>query len=43
MSTDDRQPVLVGVGQITQREPDPSAALGPLDLMAAAAAAHPLA
>lgn len=35
----DRQPVLVGVGQITQREPDPKAALGPLDLMAAAAKA----
>jgi acetyl-CoA C-acetyltransferase len=35
----DRQPVLVGVGQITQREPDPRAALGPLDLMAAAAKA----
>lgn len=35
----DRQPVLVGVGQITQREPDPRAALGPLDLMAAAARA----
>ena len=29
----------VGVGQITQREPDPRAALGPLDLMAAAAKA----
>jgi len=39
MSADHRQPVLVGVGQITQREPDPSAALGPLDLMAAAARA----
>ncbi len=37
--TDDRQPVLVGVGQITQRESDPRAALGPLDLMAAAARA----
>ena len=38
-ATDDRQPVLVGVGQVTQREPDPRAALGPLDLMAAAARA----
>ena len=34
---DDRCPVLVGCGQITQREPDPSAALAPLDLMALAA------
>ena len=39
MTSADRQPVLVGVGQITQREPDPRAALGPLDLMAAAARA----
>ncbi len=38
-AVDDRQPVLVGVGQITQREPDPRAALGPIDLMAAAARA----
>ena len=30
-------PVLVGVGQVTQREADPRAALQPLDLMAAAA------
>ena len=30
-------PVLVGCGQITQREADPRAALAPLDLMAAAA------
>ena len=36
---DDRQPVLVGVGQITQREADPRAAAGPLDLMAQAARA----
>ena len=34
---DDRCPVLVGCGQITQREPDPRAALAPLDLMALAA------
>jgi acetyl-CoA C-acetyltransferase len=39
MSAADRQPVLVGVGQITQREPDPRAALGPVDLMATAARA----
>lgn len=32
-----RMPVLVGCGQITQREPDPAAALSPLDLTAAAA------
>ena len=32
-----RIPVLVGVGQVTQRESDPQAALQPLDLMAAAA------
>ena len=37
--TDDRQPVLVGVGQITQRESDPRAARGPLELMADAARA----
>ena len=35
--TDDRSPVLVGCGQTTQREPDPRAALAPLDLMARAA------
>ena len=35
--TDDRTPVLVGCGQTTQREPDPRAALAPLDLMARAA------
>ena len=35
--TDDRTPVLVGCGQVTQREPDPRAALAPLDLMAHAA------
>ena len=34
---DDRCPVLVGCGQITQREADPRAALAPLDLMAQAA------
>ena len=32
-----RIPVLVGVGQLTQRETDPQAALQPLDLMAQAA------
>jgi acetyl-CoA C-acetyltransferase len=32
-----RIPVLVGAGQITQREPDPRRALGPMDLTAAAA------
>ena len=32
-----RIPVLVGCGQITQREPDPLKALGPVDLVAAAA------
>lgn len=32
-----RQPVLVGCGQITQREPDPRRALGPLELTARAA------
>ena len=36
---DDRQPVLVGVGQITQREADPRAAASPLGLMAQAARA----
>ena len=36
---DERMPVLVGCGQISQREPDPRAALSPLDLMAAAARA----
>ena len=36
---EDRQPVLVGVAQITQRENDPLAARGPLDLMADAARA----
>ena len=34
---DDRSPVLVGCGQISQREPDPRVALAPLDLMAQAA------
>ena len=34
---DDHTPVLVGCGQITQREADPRAALSPLDLMARAA------
>jgi len=34
---EDRTPVLVGCGQITQREPDPAAALSPMDLTAAAA------
>ena len=34
---DDNIPVLVGCGQITQREPDPRAALAPLPLMAQAA------
>ena len=32
---DSRTPVLVGCGQITQREHDPSIALGPMDLTAA--------
>ncbi|MEZ5652184.1 MAG: acetyl-CoA acetyltransferase [Burkholderiaceae bacterium] len=34
---DSRQPVLVGCGQITQREPDPTRALNPLQLTAQAA------
>ena len=34
---DERTPVLVGCGQVTQRESDPRAALAPLDLMAQAA------
>jgi acetyl-CoA C-acetyltransferase len=34
-----RIPVLVGAGQITQREPDPAKALAPMDLTAAAARA----
>jgi len=33
----DRTPILVGSGQVTQREPDPKAALGPMDMTAAAA------
>jgi acetyl-CoA C-acetyltransferase len=33
----DRTPILVGCGQITQREPDPAIALSPMDLTAAAA------
>ena len=37
--TDDRTPVLIGAGQITQREEDPNAALSPLDLTAKAARA----
>src|SRR5690606_13394500 len=32
-----RTPILVGAGQITQREPDPAKALSPMDLTAAAA------
>ena len=32
-----RIPILVGSGQITQREPDPGAALSPMDLTAQAA------
>lgn len=35
--TDDRTPILVGCGQITQREEDPARALAPIDLTAAAA------
>ena len=35
--TDDLTPVLIGAGQITQREEDPHAALSPLDLTAKAA------
>lgn len=31
-----RIPILIGGGQITQREPDPRVALGPMDLTAAA-------
>ncbi len=34
---DETTPVLIGCGQITQREADPQAALAPLDLMAQAA------
>ena len=34
---DDLTPILIGAGQITQREADPQAALSPLDLTAAAA------
>ena len=33
----DRTPILVGCGQVTQREADPQAALSPMDLTAAAA------
>lgn len=33
---DDRTPILVGCGQITQREPDPRRALSPIDLTAEA-------
>ena len=36
---DDLTPILIGAGQITQRESDPQAALSPLDLTAAAAKA----
>ena len=36
---DSRIPILVGCGQVTQREADPRAALQPLDLMASAARA----
>ncbi len=39
MPDETRIPVLVGAGQITQREPDPAAALPPLDLTAQAARA----
>jgi acetyl-CoA C-acetyltransferase len=31
-----RMPIMVGCGQVTQREPDPKAALSPMDLTAAA-------
>ena len=34
---DSRIPILVGAGQVTQREPDPLKALKPIDLIAAAA------
>ena len=37
--SDDRIPILVGSGQITQREENPKAALSPMDLTAAAARA----
>ena len=33
----DRTPILVGCGQVTQREPDPKVALGAMDLTASAA------
>ena len=36
MSDESRIPVLVGCGQVTQHEKDPTAALGPMDLTAAA-------
>lgn len=36
MRDETRQPVLVGAGQVTQRETDPKAALGPMDLTAEA-------
>ncbi|MFV0294642.1 MAG: acetyl-CoA acetyltransferase [Hyphomicrobiaceae bacterium] len=36
MVDESRIPVLVGAGQVTQREPDPKAAMGPMDLTAAA-------
>ena len=35
----DRCPILIGGGQITQRDVDPVEALGPIDLMVAAAEA----
>ncbi len=37
MADDDRSPVLVGVGQVLQREADPARARGPLELMTEAA------
>ena len=37
MASDDNTPVLVGAGQVTQREADPRAALAPVELMSAAA------
>ena len=37
MTIDPRTPVIVGVGQVTQRVDDPSAADEPIDLLARAA------
>ena len=37
MALDPRTPVLVGVGQVVRRDPDPASASEPLDLMLEAA------